>query len=233
MYARERGARLLFPSFSFPELSLLTFFEFATAPPSQPLSNDDDDAIEEEQGDIAIVVAEEEHAFSLDAVSKPHADASFVRLEEREEERRGGRRRRRRIGRRRRRGGHSTDDGEEGEEAATKPRVVVSFAFTFSATGGEQQATDDDEKNQRRRRRRRLADERLRGNESGQDEIRERVQSAKRTRDGGGGRGCKFTSEVGGERVEESFRGGEGFGDDKVERRRWADAIGGDDDGER
>ena len=84
MYARERGARLLFPSFSFPKLSLLTFFEFATAPPSQPLSNDDDDAIEEEQGDIAIVVAEEEHAFSLDAVSKPHADASFVRLEEKE-----------------------------------------------------------------------------------------------------------------------------------------------------
>ena len=225
MYARKRARLLFLLSLS---RTLLTFFEFATAPPPSPLSNDAD-AIEEEQGDIA----EEERAFSLDAVSKPHADASFVRLEE--EERRGGRRRqrrRRRIGRRRR-GGHSTDDGEEGEEAATKPRVVVSFTLTFSSTGGEQQATDDDEKNQRRRRRRRLADERLRGNESGQDEIRERVQSAKRTRDGGGGRGCKFTSEVGGERVEESFRGGEGFGDDKVERRRWADAIDGDDDGER
>lgn len=228
MYARKRARLLFLLSLS---RTLLTFFEFATAPPApSPLSNDDD-AIEEEQGDIA----EEERAFSLDAVSKPHADASFVRLEE--EERRGGRRRqrrRRRIGRRRR-GGHSTDDGEEGEEAATKPRVVVSFTLTFSSTGGEQQATDDDEKNQRRRRRRRrLADERLRGNESGQDEIRERVQSAKRTRDGGGGRGCKFTSEISRERVEESFRGGEGFGDDKDGRRRWADAGGGgDDDGER
>lgn len=231
---RASAARAFFFLLSlFPRtLSPHFFFEFATAPPSQPLSNDDDDAIEEEQGDIAIVVAEEEHAFSLDAVSKPHADASFVRLEEKEERRRGRRRRRRRIGRRRR-GGHSTDDGEEGEEATTKPRVVVSFALAYSTAGGEQQATDDDEKNQRRRRRRRLADERLRGNESGQDEIRERVQSAKRTRDGGGGRGCKFTSEVGGERVEESFRGGEGFGDDKDERRRWADAIGGDDDGEK